>query len=624
MKNVFVLFVVLLLTVSFVACSKSKNESVETLKSSETQPKVDLEKPDAPKLTDPNLFDIDDLDDEIESFTIDDNPIVERDLPEEKDEKILPVDDELTTFEPDSIIEPEPFVDSEPAELVADLVDTIKYLDVANAETRKYWDSIYIGRRHVGFQSTEFSSKQIAGNPVLCIEVQNRITMMRLGVPTEVAVAVRSFESFSGKFLGCQSKKQMGTMLVDHSAKIVGDTLETVTEVGDKVVKQQFPWNSTNKIGGYSSIQISLFRKPMLAKEERKVTFYDPTNLTLVDAVLAAGEVEQIDILGQTVNLRKIEAILKYVQAPSATPIPFTLWADVAGNIIRSETPFVGEDRLISIRTDAIIAKDKIADDPTFDVAAMPIIPLAEPLVEPKAAKKYTFNVRGKRGAFTAMDLLKIFPNTAFQNVKQVDADTIQITVNTASGVDPEMLVGGMGMETAETTPKDLAPNTWITSDDSLVMEQAALAVPIDATVWEKAVALEKWVHGAMKTDYASGGFETAADIARKLRGGCTEYGFFLAALARSQEIPTRVVVGYAYTQLNTPNMEKNGAMTFHLWNEMFIDNHWIPVDATCGMGGADAARIKVADSDLDTTSFVSLTSRILQISGNLEMEVVE
>ncbi len=57
-------------------------------------------------------------------------------------------------------------------------------------------------------------------------------------------------------------------------------------------------------------------------------------------------------------------------------------------------------------------------------------------------------------------------------------------------------------------------------------------------------------------------------------RGVCVEYSHLFAALARSLGYPTRLVAGYAYSPLEKKSVG-------HLWNEVYINKTWIPVDAT-------------------------------------------
>jgi transglutaminase-like putative cysteine protease len=54
-------------------------------------------------------------------------------------------------------------------------------------------------------------------------------------------------------------------------------------------------------------------------------------------------------------------------------------------------------------------------------------------------------------------------------------------------------------------------------------------------------------------------------------KGICFDYAAVVATMLRSQNIPTKLVFGYA------PNGE------YHSWNEVFVNGTWMHLDATWG-----------------------------------------
>ena len=59
------------------------------------------------------------------------------------------------------------------------------------------------------------------------------------------------------------------------------------------------------------------------------------------------------------------------------------------------------------------------------------------------------------------------------------------------------------------------------------------------------------------------------------------------------------------------------------MWNEVWINDRWIPLDATLGRGGIGAGHIKIGDSDLSSASPVSALLPVVQVIGQLELEIV-
>ncbi|MDR1291456.1 MAG: transglutaminase domain-containing protein, partial [Planctomycetaceae bacterium] len=60
--------------------------------------------------------------------------------------------------------------------------------------------------------------------------------------------------------------------------------------------------------------------------------------------------------------------------------------------------------------------------------------------------------------------------------------------------------------------------------------------------------------------------------------------------------------------------------MVFHLWNEVYVEGIWRPLDATYGLGGADAARIKITDNSLKNNSISQICQTILENIGQIEI----
>ena len=104
---------------------------------------------------------------------------------------------------------------------------------------------------------------------------------------------------------------------------------------------------------------------------------------------------------------------------------------------------------------------------------------------------------------------------------------------------------------------------------------------------FEKVALIAIWVNSHMTYDASLVGQENdAAWTLSNLRGVCVEYSTLFAALARSINIPTRYVTGYAYS-------EKFGTWLGHAWDEAYIGD-WIPVDATWfEVGSLDAVHIE-------------------------------
>ena len=108
----------------------------------------------------------------------------------------------------------------------------------------------------------------------------------------------------------------------------------------------------------------------------------------------------------------------------------------------------------------------------------------------------------------------------------------------------------------------------------------------------------------------------TAADVAETVAGDCTEHAVLLAAVCRARGIPTRVAIGLVYSA-------RDQGFAFHMWNEVWVEHRWVPLDATLGRGGIGAAHLKLAHSDLSLESADSAMLTVLQVINQLQLKIL-
>lgn len=188
-------------------------------------------------------------------------------------------------------------------------------------------------------------------------------------------------------------------------------------------------------------------------------------------------------------------------------------------------------------------------------------------------------------------DVGSLFPADARQAVKNVDAKAktcelhVQASHGPVKGANP---LPAPGKEFVQS-------NYFINWDNDGVKGHAASAVrglPATATDWEKAVAVEKWVHKNMKAFEFSQAMATADNVAKTLSGDCTEYAMLAAAMCRALGVPSRTVLGLVYA----PARDGKPFLAYHMWYEVFADGQWLPLDATLGLAGVGPGHLKIAD----------------------------
>ncbi|MFC6439055.1 transglutaminase-like domain-containing protein [Bowmanella sp. JS7-9] len=91
----------------------------------------------------------------------------------------------------------------------------------------------------------------------------------------------------------------------------------------------------------------------------------------------------------------------------------------------------------------------------------------------------------------------------------------------------------------------------------------------------ESVQQLASFVSGFITQPTYVNGFNIASKVATQRSGDCTEYAVLTAALARSLEIPARVVIGSVIIGA------ENELLGFgHAWTEVWFQNRWQIVDA--------------------------------------------
>src|SRR5690606_25490526 len=162
----------------------------------------------------------------------------------------------------------------------------------------------------------------------------------------------------------------------------------------------------------------------------------------------------------------------------------------------------------------------------------------------------------------------------------------------------------------------DLAPNSQIQSDDPLIVQLAREAAADAEDPVALALNLERFVQQRVRVKDFSQAFATASDVARDLTGDCTEHAVLLAALARANNIPSRVAFGMIY-------VPEHGGFAFHMWNELYVDDAWRPFDATLGRGGAGAAHLKLGHSNLQASGGLQSFLVVGKIMGQMDIDLI-
>ena len=476
----------------------------------------------------------------------------------------------------------------------------------------EYWETLSIDDKAVGFQRTSLRHVAIDGERRLQFELQSRLTILRHGRPFDVAMSLSSLSTPSGEFVSATTDLNSGLSPVYTEYKVEGDKLLVVGEKDRTLL----PWSTP--LGGPETILRRLLEDPITANRRCTLKFFDPTLQQSIEATLSGGGVEMVDLRGTPRKLQRIDILMKIGSGESARTQTSTLWTDDGGNVFRSRVS-MGDTNILAVRVDKETALAGTQGGPNIELGPIGMVPLPRPITGAREAPSLTFMVRLKTGSPENR-----FPPSPFQSVMPLSDSFAKVRVWSAVGDDPTR-IGNSAYRASksEALPEDLASGTLIDLADPKLKEFAA-TVDGSLAPWPTAQALERLVHASMQETTFSLAFASSSEVLKAMRGDCTEYAVLLAALCRSKMIPCRLVFGLVYSPLAASDPTASGAMAFHLWNEVLIDGVWRPLDATFGQGGANAARLKIADVNLAADSLAALTNSILGVIDQLEIEAVE
>lgn len=135
-----------------------------------------------------------------------------------------------------------------------------------------------------------------------------------------------------------------------------------------------------------------------------------------------------------------------------------------------------------------------------------------------------------------------------------------------------------------------------------------------------QAEALRKLVNRHISKKGMATAFASASETARTRTGDCSEHGVLLCALLRANGIPARVATGLVYVE---NFMDHEDIFGWHMWTQALIDGQWVDFDATLPRR-YNAAHILTGTSGLNEGLGASDLSAIMQLIGNLEVQVIE
>ncbi len=109
-----------------------------------------------------------------------------------------------------------------------------------------------------------------------------------------------------------------------------------------------------------------------------------------------------------------------------------------------------------------------------------------------------------------------------------------------------------------------------------------------------------------------------ADQVARTLKGDCTEYAMLTAAMCRAAGVPSKTALGLIYA-----DVREGPVFAFHMWTEVWVRGQWVGIDATLGKGYVGATHLKITDHSWHNEQSLTPLLPVVRAVGKLSVEVL-
>jgi len=422
--------------------------------------------------------------------------------------------------------------------------------------------------------------------------------MKRFRDTTVVRTKLSSLETVDGRIVDFRSEIMTGPGAIVTQGRYEDGNLAIQVTTQDKTENHSIPWNP--QWGGFFADQHSLRQEPMKPRETRRLKALLPIVNQAGEIRMSAVGYEAADLPSGSRQLLRIDVATDL----GVTQLKTILWADESGRVWKMRDLQIGLEAYRTTRENALGGEDVTA----LDLGHAIVIQVDRRLEDPHHTRRIVYRARLKDG-----EIKSLFATGATQSVKIVDDRTAELTVRAIRPDEPPELDVA---EADRPTKADSASSAMIQSDDARVMAMAGEAAPDKTDAWDLACALERHVRQKIRLKNYSTAMATAAEVAKSLEGDCTEHAMLLAALCRARKIPARVAIGLVYYAADK-------GFAYHMWTEAWIEDRWVPLDATLGRGGVGAAHLKFANSSMHGVSALAELLPVVKAIGRLELEIL-
>lgn len=456
------------------------------------------------------------------------------------------------------------------------------------------YDSTYCRGCKVGYMHTLVREYDRNGKKLLYGTKRLTLQIARFGEPVEQWTEESTIETTDGVIVRTARRQGVGKNQMLEMIGVVTDKgLEvSITGAGGNG-KETVRWPE-GVVGVAKEASLLRDMKPKAGTAIEYQTYFGMFNAVITFKLKVVGT-EEVDAEGTGKKRKMVKVIqemtpVKTEQGEFKQP-PITYWLDPTSYeplALESDMPPLG-GVLTARRTSREVAMARPAKYLDLGEVQSIRLPATVPGIHDKDKAVYVATLGDD------LPLDKAFATDARQTVRVLDekARTVEITVSALrKPTKPTVPPVAPGKEY-------LSDSYYIDWNNDLVKKHAAAAVaglPKTASDWEKAKAVETWVHKNMKQVEFSQAMASCQTVAKALSGDCTEHSMLATGMCRALGIPAKTSLGLVYA----PTRDGGAQLAYHMWFEVYADGTWVPLDAILGKGSIGPGHLKITDAHWD------------------------
>lgn len=427
-------------------------------------------------------------------------------------------------------------------------LDLRQEMAMEKAEREEY-QSIYFKNKKMGYVKNHYTPQ---ADGTLAISQQAHMQLNISGQTHPIDLKLQAYVNNTGRLQDFVFSFHSPFYQMKAQGKVNGSRVDFSLFTGKNEIKDSLlltappPMLSTSR-------RSYLLSQGLTVGSKVKIPWFDPLSLTGKETVIEYKGMEKILVLGRVHNLHH------FVENFSGSRI--NSWLNDDGDVIKEESPagfvFIREPEFKALR-----AMEKSAD-----LLAAVSVPIQGRMPDLTTLKTIRYRLE-----------LPDASDFALNGDRQTwDGEAVTLRLES---------IPGAGITTHECRQQQqaLAATPYVQSDHSQIRKLTGSLIADNPDHLDQVRIISQWIFENLAKRPVLG-IPDALTTLDTLQGDCNEHAALFAAMARSVDIPTRIIAGVV--------LHKE-AFYYHAWNEVCLGEEWISLDTTRNQLPADLSHIRL------------------------------